>query len=283
MTIRELINNIKESFSCSDVENAVNESKFIVQKAFSLSGTELLLKMNDEADDCLVSAAIALAEKRLSGLPLQYCLGEWDFMGETFEVGEGVLIPRPETEELCDLVLEKIRDINNPVIVDLCAGSGAIGLSLKKLKPDSEVFLVEKSPEALVYLKKNAEKLCKNEAEIIEGDVLSAESFKGLIKSADLIVSNPPYIKREELVSLQKEVQFEPKMALDGGEDGYDFYRIICRDWGEFLKKGGYMAFECGEEQAEFIAELFDEEKYETEIFKDFNAINRFVIGRKKL
>ena len=113
--------------------------------------------------------------------------------------------------------------------------------------------------------------------------MLKPDSFEETFDQVDLIVSNPPYIKSAEIDTLQKEVQLEPKMALDGGEDGYVFYRVLCSDWHRYLKDGGVMAFECGENQAEHICNLFDKELFTTEIRKDFNGTDRFVIGRKKL
>ena len=144
--------------------------------------------------------------------------------------------------------------------------------------------MVEKSREALEYLIQNASRICPDEfVSIVNGDVLKPDSFDETFDKADLIVSNPPYIITSELDSLQREVQFEPEMALDGGEDGYLFYRVLCAEWPRYLKKGGIMAFECGENQAQYICSLFNKELFDTEIRKDFNGTERFVIGRMKL
>ena len=284
MTSKELFNLVKTKLSENSIDNCENEAYFIVEKALSLSRTDLLLNFNKEATESEVQYALKVTSERIKGMPIQYCIGEWDFYGETYKVGEGVLIPRPETEELCEIIIAELTHIDTPTVIDLCSGSGCIGLTVKKNVPSAKVFLVEKSREALKYLIQNASDICPNEfVSIVNGDVLKPDSFEETFDQVDLIVSNPPYIKSAEIDTLQKEVQLEPKMALDGGEDGYVFYRVLCSDWHRYLKDGGIMAFECGENQAEYICNLFDKELFTTEIRKDFNGTDRFVIGRKKL
>lgn len=284
MTTKDLFSLIKTKLSECSIDNSENEAYIILEKALNLSRTELILRFNEEIDDSAVDFALSSADKRVNGIPVQYCIGEWDFYGETYKVGKGVLIPRPETEELCEIVIDELKRIENPTVIDLCSGSGCIGLTIKKNVPSSKVFMVEKSREALEYLIQNASHICPDEfVSIVNGDVLKPDSFDETFDKADLIVSNPPYIITSELDSLQKEVQFEPEMALDGGEDGYLFYRVICAEWPRYLKKGGIMAFECGENQAQYICSLFNKELFDTEIRKDFNGTERFVIGRMKL
>lgn len=283
MTVKELIASSTELLINNNIENASNEALFIAEKVFEKNRTELILMHASEATEKQAEQFRHYIEKRLSGLPLQYCIGEWDFYGNTYKVGKGVLIPRPETEELCDIAIANLKELKEPAIIDLCAGSGCIGLTIKNNIPDATVFLVEKSREALSYLIENAGSVCKNQfVSIVNGDVLNTDSFNETFDKVDAIISNPPYIKRGELDSLQSEVQFEPMMALDGGADGYDFYRVICGEWHRYLKNDGFIALECGEEQAEYICTLFDSSLFETEIVKDFNSVDRFVIGRKK-
>ena len=284
MTVKELINKSKKILIEHDIENAENETYFTAEKVLNLNRTELMLKFNSEVTAEVIDRFSEIIEKRISGIPLQYCLGEWDFYGNTYKVGEGVLIPRPETEELCDIVIKELKGKKEPVVADLCSGSGCIGLTIKDNIPDATVFLVEKSKKALNYLIENAESVCNGQfVSIINGDVLKPDDFNETLSDLDAIISNPPYIKSEEIDFLQNEVQFEPRMALDGGNDGYDFYRVICSEWHRYLRNGGFIAFECGENQADYIAGLFDPDLFETEIFKDFNSVDRFVIGRKKI
>ena len=283
MTVKELILNTKVLLSDNNVDNSQNEVFFIAEKVFQKNRTELMLHYDSEVSECESKEFNRILEARLSGIPLQYCIGEWDFYGSTYKVGEGVLIPRPETEELCDLVLNELKNIAEPTVIDLCSGSGCIGLTLKNNLDNATVFLVEKSREALKYLIHNAGTVCENQfVSIVNGDVLNPDSFSETFEKVDAIISNPPYIKRNEIVSLQSEVKFEPRMALDGGEDGYDFYRVICKEWPRYLNNRGFIALECGEEQAEYICSLFDPELFDTSIYKDFNNIDRFVIGRRK-
>ena len=283
MTVKELILNAKVLLSDNNIENPQNEVFFIAEKVFQKNRTELMLHYDSEVSECESKEFNRILEARLSGIPLQYCIGEWDFYGSTYKVGEGVLIPRPETEELCDLVLNELKNIAEPTVIDLCSGSGCIGLTLKNNLDNATVFLVEKSREALKYLIHNAGTLCENQfVSIVNGDVLNPDSFSETFEKVDAIISNPPYIKRNDIVSLQSEVKFEPRMALDGGDDGYDFYRVICKEWPRYLNDRGFIAFECGEEQAEYIFSLFDSELFDTSIYKDFNNIDRFVIGRRK-
>ena len=220
-----------------------------------------------------------MAAKRISGLPIQYILGEWDFMGLTFDVGKGVLIPRPETEILCEWVINKAESIESPVIIDLCSGSGCIGLSIAHYIKDSKVYLVEKSDEALKYIECNKAKLSTDNAQVIHADIFNTEELFSTLPKADVIVSNPPYIRSDDIPGLQSEVHHEPLMALDGGTDGLIFYRCLCEKWTYMLKSDGVMALECGEDQAQDIAALFKNNSMKYEIIKDYNNIERIVIG----
>ena len=241
----------------------------------------MLFKGETELSDDILALIAEYSDRRLAGEPIQYILGSWDFMDFTFKVGEGVLIPRPETEIVVEEILNRIADIKEPVVYDLCAGSGCIGLSIKALKPDAKVYLVEKSDKALVYLKDNRLNVCgdSDDVTVIHGDILIPESFD--LPKADVIISNPPYIRSDEIQTLQREVLREPHMALDGGEDGLIFYRVLVKDWTKKLKNDGFMAFECGEDQADDICNLFDNINFDSEVINDYNNIQRIVIGRR--
>lgn len=219
----------------------------------------------------------ALTERRLSRYPLQYLLGEWSFMGIPLAVGEGVLIPRDDTEVCVGLCLDFLRDKPNARVFDLCAGSGAIALALERFGK-ARVTAVELSDTAFNFLKTNIK---QNNATVtpVYGDVLRCHTDipDG---SLDLIVSNPPYIKRGDLPSLQAEVQFEPAMALDGGEDGFDFYRAIIARWSRKLKHGGALVFELGEGQAATVAQQMSEEGFvRLRTAEDLGGCERAIIG----
>ena len=207
-----------------------------------------------------------------SGEPLQYVIGKWDFYESEFYVGKGVLIPRPETEELTELVIKNAKSFDNPVVIDLCSGSGCIGISIAKAVNNSTVYCIEKSEDAIFYLKKNAEH--SPNVKVINADV----EFPPVLPEADIIVSNPPYIKSSDIGSLQNEVRKEPAMALDGGEDGLDFYLIIAEKWYSCLKGSGMLFFEIGEDQGNDVYKILENQGFkEIEVLKDIYGNNRMV------
>ena len=213
--------------------------------------------------------------RRKSREPLQYIIGNWDFYDMTFDVGEGVLIPRPETEMLVEFAFEKLKDIKSPIIYDLCAGTGCIGLTIAKHRKDAKVYLFEKEEKAFNYLQKNKEKYSLDNAFLFKTDILNDDIPE--IPMCDILLSNPPYIESKEIDLLQEEVHYEPYSALDGGEDGLVFYRIICDKWLKTVKKKGYLAFECGEEQSADICGIFKEKTSISKVLFDFNDIDRIV------
>lgn len=280
MTLKEALSNLKSMLS--EVDDGNIESRYILEKVSGVPCTEMFFKGDCEISEGKYNEAVSMADRRLKGEPIQYILGYWDFMDYTFKVGEGVLIPRPETEILVEYIADKIRNIDEPIIYDLCSGSGCIGLSLRKMHKNAKVYLVEKSEKALFYLNENCKNICgglKNTT-VIQGDILKPQSFADLPK-ADVIVSNPPYIRSDEIPSLQSEVLREPHMALDGGEDGLLFYRTLVSEWTSHLKDSGFMAFECGEDQAADISNLFSKIDFDSETVNDYNNIQRIVIGRR--
>ena len=272
MTIKELFDFCVEQLSFSDSPEF--ESTCIFEDLLNISKSKIFF--NDiVVTDEQIKIIKEVINRRKNGEPLQYILGEWDFYDLTFNVGKGVLIPRPETETLVDFALEKIKDIKNPIIYDLCAGSGCIGLTIAHHRKDAKVYLLEKEDGALKYLISNKEKYNLDNAFIIQGDIFKIDFSE--IPQADVILSNPPYIPANEIEGLQKEVHFEPVTALDGGADGLDFYRCIYEKWSSKVKKNGYIALECGEEQSDDIITLFRGKYCEKQVIYDFNNIDRIV------
>lgn len=230
------------------------------------------------ATDEQIALMDKLIERRKKGEPLQYIVGSWSFYGLEFAVGEGVLIPRPETELLVEYVLKELKNINNIVVYDLCSGSGCIGLTVAKIRPDADVYLFEKEDKAFEYTKKNAEKFNLKNVNLVKCDIFDFDF--SLLPLADAIISNPPYIKTDEIPLLQTEVRHEPVSSLDGGKDGLDFYRCIASKWSKKLKKGGLIAMECGDGQSSDIISVFDSIKSEKNVVFDFNDIDRIVTFR---
>ena len=200
-------------------------------------------------------------EKRAARIPLQYIEGHWPFLDFELEVGEGVLCPRADTEVVCEAAAQTLQGRQNPHVLDLCAGSGCLGIGIRRFCPEAEVMALEKSPEALRYLYKNAEKALAGHnipapaVQVAEGDVFA---FQDTLPDAayDLIVSNPPYLTAQEMQQLQPEVAREPAMALDGGTDGGNFYRHIAHAYGSKLKPGGWLVLEIGCEQQELLQKI---------------------------
>lgn len=277
MTVAELFEKGKALLKEQQIENSQNEARWIFESVFDCGREYLIFHADDNADDDKVAEFIDKINRRAGGVPVQYVIGSWDFYGESFEVGEGVLIPRPETELLVDFALDYLKDKQNPVVLDLCAGSGCIGLTVAKNCPNAGVILIEKSPDAFVYLERNLRNLGCTNARLISGDIL--EGFEAFdLPKPDLILSNPPYIETADIKGLQSEVHFEPLMALDGGEDGFIFYDAIAEKWLQYCNAA---AVECGEGQAERIKTLFSDLFADVYSVKDFNGIERTVIGRK--
>lgn len=213
-----------------------------------------------------------IVEERITGRPLWYCIGDTDFYGYTIKVDERVLIPRPETELLVENALKYINTSSK--VLDLCTGSGAIAIAIKK-ESDATVTAIDVSYDALQLAKENAE-LNGVEIEFIESD-LFVEISDGKERKFDVIVTNPPYIKTNDIDTLQIEVKdFEPKLALDGGEDGFDFYKIIANNAKKHLNEGGVILLECGIGQAQTVADMF-KDFYSVEIIKDFENVERIV------
>ena len=219
-----------------------------------------------------------LVNRRLEKIPVAYLTGAKEFMGLTFAVNENVLIPRPDTEILTEVVGEFLRSRGGGNFLDLGAGSGAICISILKFVKSARAIAVDISAEALEVAKFNAEKFhVDDRIEFFCGDL-----FMPLTGKFDAIVSNPPYIPTGELENLQAEVQSEPQLALDGGIDGLKFYRRIISDAPKFLVDGGLLAVEVGINQASAVKNLFEAANFiDVKIIKDLAGLERVVAGRK--
>lgn len=214
--------------------------------------------------------AETLAERRFTGEPLQYILGEWEFMGLSFTVGPGILIPRPETELLCELALSE--PLRGKRVLDLCCGSGCIGISLAKLGGASVTFS-DISPVALAYAQKNARR------NGVEGVFSEGNLFAPVSGTFDLIAVNPPYLTAAEMADRQKELRFEPETALYGGEDGLDFYKRLAAEAESYLVPGGRLLMEIGYSQGAALKALFPT----CSIHKDLSGLDRVVAVRRNL
>lgn len=277
MTAEQVLRTAAEKLRAAQIENASFDASCLVENITGLSRTKIMLCDDDIADEQaeLVERAVL---RRISGEPLQYILGEWDFFGRTFEVGEGVLVPRPETELLVELALEKLRNVRYPVVFDLCAGSGCVGLTIAAERPDAHVWLFEKYDEAFHYLKRNIKKLGLTNVQAVQHDITLGCDDK-ISETPDLIVSNPPYLRTDELGGLSTEVMHEPATALDGGKDGVDFYRIIASRWLPNVNKHGGIIFECDPSQTLKIADILMPYAMRVKIVTDIFGLQRAVFA----
>ena len=281
-------------------EEAALEVRLLLQESFSLNTASYLLRKQEslcKADREKVEAAgieqteilgklysfFENFEKRRRRIPLAQILGRQSFYGLDFFVNEDVLIPRADTECLVDLVLEDYADLAKQAgfsslnILDLCTGSGCIGISVAKHLPYQELLLVDLSEKALAVAKKNAEKHLGENVTLLQSDLLT--EVRG--KKFSLLLSNPPYIVSRVIPSLEREVsEYEPKLALDGGEDGLIFYRRIAKEAKAVLLPGARLYLEIGYDQGESVKDIFQKEGYEeVEVFPDLAGNPRVVRG----
>ena len=250
----------------------------------------LFLHRNDGTDEYQADAYFDLIDRRAEGEPLQYIVGNQEFMGLPFDVNESVLIPRQDTETLVELALEKAKEKKRSLaVLDMCCGSGAIAVSIAHFLPKAKVTACDISAEALAVARKNAEKNgLGGRIDFRESDLFHVKKRNKIIQmkeTFDMILSNPPYIPTDVIGTLQTEIKdHEPLTALDGGADGLDFYRRISQDASVNLKKGGFLILEIGSEQADSVSSLLEaSEDYEDiEIHKDLAGLDRVVICRKR-
>lgn len=262
----------------NNIEDSRIKSKLLLEYLLNMSKIDLIVNNDKEVDNLIKEKYMKYINEIINGRPIQYIINNQEFMKLNFYVDENVLIPQPDTEILVQKAIEIIKNKkdNKLDILDLCTGSGAIGISLKKYVDDITVYVSDISEKALEIAKKNA---IKNEVEVqyILSDMFSKmDNLK-----FDFIVSNPPYIKTDVIKLLSKEVQKEPIIALDGGRDGLDFYRTIRNEAYKYLKDSGIILLEIGFDQKNTVSELFKNDNnynYENiELFKDLSNIDRVI------
>jgi release factor glutamine methyltransferase len=235
----------------------------------------------EQISDSDSEKCLAMASRRVKGEPLQYIFGHWEFYGYDFYVGEGVLIPRPETELLCEKAISHLKKCGG-TFADLCAGSGCIGITVAK-ETGQKCLSVELSEKAFSYLERNI--TLNNSDSLITpiiGDIFEEAVIEKIPDgSLSAILSNPPYINKRDMEKLQAEVRYEPETALFGGDDGLDYYRRIFVAYDRKLKKGGLFAVEIGEEQGKAVSLLMVEIGYKPVIIKDYSGLDRIVMAVK--
>jgi len=258
------------------------EARNLVAFACGKTMSELVRDFTLYASDEIERKVNALVQRRKDGEPLAYILGTWDFYGMELNVTEDVLIPRIDTEVLVQEALDTITPQNPaPRVLDLCCGSGCIGCAIGTNLPQSRIVMVDMSDKALRVARSNVMKHTMGaRVSCVKANALKAPPAN--LGTFDLIVSNPPYIKSMEVLTLDPSVRdFEPLEALDGGEDGYMFYRAIVKKWKSVLRKDGWLMFEVGEEQAQYVALQMKKAGFKNiRTVKDTGNVERVVVGQ---
>lgn len=282
MTIRDII--VKYSKQLENLSDTPRlDVEILLQKALGdVERIYIHMNINKELTKEEYELFQKLIEDRLNGRPIAYIVGNREFMGLDFYVKEGVLIPRPDTEVLVEEIIELCKEKDEVNILDIGTGSGAITVSLAKYIPNSKITSFDISDIPLEVGKKNATNNdVDHKINFVKSDLFSAIKDKDI--KFDVIVSNPPYIPRRDMDTLHTQVKdYEPYNALEGGEDGLDFYRDITKQSNTYLKENGILAYEVGHDQAMDVSEIMKENGY-SKIYtkKDIQGIDRVVIGFK--
>lgn len=276
MTIKEALNKSIDLLKKSNIENPIQISKIVLANVLHKSKEYILINENKILLDKSYNEFIEKIEKISSGMPLQYVTNTQEFMGMEFFVDENVLIPRADTEILVEEVLNIIGKRENLEVLDMCTGSGAIAISIAKNTNNCEVYAVDISSGALEVAKKNA---IKNGVDK-KINFVNSNMFEKIDsnKQYDIIVSNPPYIETDTIATLDIQVQKEPKIALDGGFDGLDFYRNLLMNSKKYLKENGVIAMEIGYNQGKAVTNLFRTQYKNVYCKRDLTGNDRVIV-----
>lgn len=281
------INKLKEN----NIEDYNLKTKLLICKAINKPKEYLIIHNKEEIGEGKILEIKRNVNKIIEGLPIQYITENQEFMGLNFFVNENVLIPQPDTEILVEEVLSIAKEFNMPRILDLCTGSGAIAISLKKCL--EAIAQIDVSTPANTKTKITASDISKDALKVaqinaknnnVEIEFIESDLFENINKKFDIIVSNPPYIKTDVINKLSIEVQNEPHLALDGGQDGLDFYREIINNAYKYLESDGYLALEIGYDQKDEVVKLIKNSNKYKEIYskKDFAGNDRIIVCKRR-
>ena len=275
MNVKELTLNGVNKLNEFNIDDSTSKVRILLSSLLNVSKEKLLI-MDEEVDERLVEIFNDNLDKLIKGIPVQYIVNKQSFYGMDFYVDSRVLIPQPDTECLVEEGLEFVKGKENIKVLDLCTGSGAIAIAIAK-NSDAIVYASDVSDDALDVAKLNSNKL--------NADVhfIKSNLFENINEKFDMIISNPPYIKTDVIDTLSNEVKNEPRLALDGKEDGLYFYKEIIKNAKGFLNPNGRLLFEIGFDQKESVTKLFEEAEY-INVYskKDLAGLDRIVSGEKK-
>ena len=286
MNIKELINFGKTTLEKNEVEDAGIIARVLAQYILKMDRNKIVINENSNIEEIDKHRYYLAIIEIIQGMPLQYITNSQEFYGIQMYVNENVLIPQPDTEILVQEVIKIIEQKNKNKeqkdieILDMCTGSGCIAVAIVANVPNVKAMLADVSREALEIAKVNAQNTNATE----KFKFIQTNMFENVEGKFDIIVSNPPYIETDTIKSLDKQVQNEPLLALDGGEDGLKFYRILVNEGYKYLNKDGYLCMEIGYNQKQKVEELLRQNEKYTNIYtlKDFNGNDRVVIAKLK-
>ena len=281
LTCKEVLSRVEMELKNAGIDGCKSDARLMVCHYTGWNYSQLILNLSSALSTDVAEKINEAVERRKTRVPLQYILGVQSFMGLDIFCEEGVLIPRFDTETLVEAVLEKCKSENFSTAIELCAGTGCISASLAHYGNFSHIYASDISGKALALAKKNIEYLgLDQKITLIQGSLW--EPFTNI--KADAVIANPPYIPTDEIEKLDKEVQNEPRLALDGGPDGLFFYREIIKDAQDHMNDGGYIFFETGFDQKEAVTKLLEEAGFtDIETKNDLGGNHRVVMGRQKL
>ena len=275
MRVEEAIRWAKAKFERINLDNPAQNAEILLEYVLGKGRLELYLD-DQEISKQSLDVFKTYVKKRCMHMPVAYITGETEFMSLPFSISEEVFIPRPETEILVEISMSKLRKSDE--VIDMCTGCGNLAISLARYS-SCRVYACDISGRAIEISRRNA---ARNEVchltSFFQGDMFGPLTVR---KQFDLVVSNPPYIRHEEIPGLSAEVRnFEPSIALDGGEDGLKFYRIISGVAKSFLKPRGYLIVEVGFDQAHPVCDIFKKHLKSVEVIRDYSGVERIVVGR---
>lgn len=273
MKLKEILEQCVKTLKENDIPEATNKARRILAFLLNVDKEYLIINYEQEIREKDIQKINEYINQLAEGKPIQYIVGKQEFMGIDFMVNEKVLIPQPDTEILVEKTIEILKKYAKPSVLDLCTGSGAIAISISHYIPESEVYASDISKEALQIAKLNDK---NNKIKFIVSNL-----FQDIENKFDVIVSNPPYIRSDEIKLLSKEVQNEPLIALDGGKDGLNFYREIIEQAPSFLKPKGYLCLEIGDEQLKMVTNIIKQTRHYENIkaYKDLGGNDRVIIA----
>lgn len=284
-TIEALLGAAKRTLAQAGVDQADQESRWIVSHVLGLESHQLVSRAEQLVSDETWARVVSLASRRSAREPLQYILGTQEFCGLEFHVTPAVLIPRPETELLVQEALRVVDFAKETVLVDVGTGSGCVAVTLATILGKARILAVDRSPEALAVARANAERHgVANRIEWVEGDLLSPLRERELTGKVDVIVSNPPYIAETEWANLQPEVrEFEPRSSLVSGPLGTEFHERLLRDSLDYLAPGGTLVMEIGSGQFQAVRRMVEQIKDygPAQIVKDGAGLDRTVVVQR--